>query len=402
MDFTLTPEQAELRATARKFAYEELKPASYIADRNVDPVDCFSPDLVRRASELGLRTMALPREYGGVDANVLTQMLVLEELCTGDVGFGMSLQHAWREGRALATLTTDEQRERFLPGFLDDPTALTSLGMTESHFGSDGAGHSDDPADGPQTTAVRDGDEWVINGSKRWITNANISKVVFLIARTDHSVPWRQGVSLFLVPTDADGYKVGQIEDKMGIRMNPNAEIVLNDCRIPASYLVGEVNGGMAALARMGPGSKAKTGAKALGTARAAYEEALAYAQVRVQGGKPIFQHQAVGNRLAEMWADLEMVRTLIWRAAWAVDNREPDAGRLESMAKARASEIGVQVAIAALEIHGSYGIQRGGRIEKLVRDAAAILHTGTANDAIKSIVSRGLVTGEAQVAHAL
>jgi alkylation response protein AidB-like acyl-CoA dehydrogenase len=391
MDFALSSAQEQLQRLTRRFATEELTPESLVADSRVDPVDCYAPELVKRASELGLRTLKIPREYGGHGADCLTEVIVLEELCTGDVGFGMSLQHAWREGYALAALATPDQRDRYLPDFLADPTYLTSLAITEEHFGSDSSGSSDDPADGPRTRAVRVGDEWVLNGAKRWITNANVGRIAFVLARTDDAVPWRQGCSLFLVPTDTPGYRVGRIEDKLGIRMNPNAEIILDDCRVPAGNLFGELNQGSVALARMARGSKAKTATKALGIARAAYEEAVTYARARVQGGRPIVEHQLVSARLVEMEASIEAVRSLIWRAAWSVDRGLAQASRLEAMAKASASEVAVAVATAALELHGSYGIQRGRRIEKLMRDAAAILHTGVGNHALRAQLGRAL-----------
>lgn len=389
MDFALTEEQAAWQELTRRFVYDELIPASVAADAAVDPVDCFSPELVRRASELGLRTLKVPKELGGHGSDCVTEVIVLEELCTGDVGFGMSLQHAWREGHALAAYTTDEQRERFLPDFLADPLYLTSLGITEPHFGSDSGASSEDPADGPRTTAVLDGDEWVLNGGKRWITNANVSRIVFLVARTDPTVPWRQGTSLFLVPTDSPGYKVGRIEDKLGIRMNPNAEIVLTDCRIPAGNLVGELNRGMESLARMSAGSKVKTATKAFGVARAAYEEALAYARERVQGGRRIIEHQAISSMFVDMEAALETTRAMIWRTAWCVDQELPEARRMETMSKIHASEMAVEVAAKALQVFGAYGVQRGRRIEKLMRDAAAVLHTGVGNQAARSVLAK-------------
>lgn len=389
MDFSLTEEQAQLQATARSFAYDELAPASIEADAQTDPERCFSPELLKRASQLGLRTLKIPREYGGYGADCVTEVLVLEELCAGDVGFGMSVQHAWREGYCLARLTSDEQRERYLPDFLDDPTYLTSLGMTEEHFGSDSSGSSEDPKDGPRTRAVlsADGSHWVLNGSKRWITNANISRIAIILARTDDTVAWRQGVSMFLVPTDTPGYRVGRIEDKLGVRMNPNAEIILDDCRIPADNLLGERNQGIEMRERIGAGSKVKEATKALGVARAAHEEAVAYARERVQGGRPIIGHQSVAAALVDMEMAIEGVRSMIWRTAWCVDHQTPQASRMEAMAKECASQVAVQVATSALELHGAYGVQRGRRIEKLMRDAATMLHTGGGGHAVKAIL---------------
>lgn len=395
MDFALTDQQRELQAIARKFATEEIVPRSMELDAQTDPADCYGPDLVRRADELGLRTMAIPEEHGGLGADILTQTLVLEELCTGDIGFGMSLQHAWREGYALAALTTDEQRERFLPEFMADPTYLTSHAVTEAHFGSDAGASSPDPADGPRTTAVLEGDEWVLNGNKRWITNANISRIALVLARTDTTVPWRDGVTMFLVPTDTPGYGIGQVEDKAGIRLNPNAEIILDDVRIPASNVLGEVNRGKSMGTRFAAGSRVKTAAKSLGVAAAATAEARRYAAERIQGGGPLLSHQAIQAEIVDMEWTVEAVRSLMWRTASAVDHGLPEASRMESLVKIAAAETSREVTAAALEIFGSYGIRRGMRIEKLMRDASCLSHLGRALHAARSTLGTAMLAEE-------
>ncbi|MEX0705970.1 MAG: acyl-CoA dehydrogenase family protein, partial [Nitriliruptoraceae bacterium] len=363
----------------------ELRPAALEADHRQDPADCFMPDMVRRSSELGLRTLTIPKEYGGGGADVLTEVIVLEELCTGDVGFGMTIQHPWREGRWLAQYLSDEQRERFLPEFMADPLYLTSTAQTEEHWGSDSKHPTTDPADGPRTTAVLDGDEWVINGRKRWISNSNVNRIAFVMARTDTTVPWRQGVSILLVPSDTPGYSIGRVEDKLGIRTNQNAEIILEDCRVPASNLLGPLNGGAELRSRMGAGSGVKEGVKSLGIARAAYETAMDWAHERVQGGGPLIGHQSIALSFGEMAMRIEMVRSLCWRAASYVDTGDPQAGIFESMAMRAAKEAAVDVAVEALEIHGAYGLQRDREVQKLVRDAVSMLHTAEGGHAHKS-----------------
>ena len=391
MDFTLNDEQLRWQDTARAFAYGELRQAALEADLRPDPTECFMPDMVRRASELGLRTLAIPREHGGGGADTLTEVLVLEDLCAGDVGFGMTIQHAWREGSWLAQVVSDGLRGQFLPEFMRDPGFLTSLAMTEEHFGSDAKSSSDDPADGPRTTAVRDGSEWILNGRKRWITNANVSRVVFVMARTDTSVAWRDGMSMILVPTDAPGYRIGRIEDKLGIRTNQNAEIVFEDCRVPLDNLVGEENAGMSLRASIGAGGSVKEGVKALGVARAAYEDALAWTRERIQGGRRLIEHQAIAASFAEMAMAIESCRSLCWRAAWSVDAGRPDAGLLEAMAMRAAKEVAMDVTTAAMELHGSYGVQRERSVEKYARDALSLLHTGEGGHAQKASIGAEL-----------
>jgi acyl-CoA dehydrogenase len=393
ISFALSDEQLELQALARTFARDEVRPRARELDRVVDPSENFPFDLIRRASELGLRTITLPREFGGRAADALTQAIVLEEICVGDVGFGMALLHPWREGLALATATTAEQRDRYLPEFLADPEYVTSLGMTESHAGSDHVmPYVGDISAGTATSAVLEGDEWVINGHKRWISNAGISKMLFLLARTDPTVPWNEGVSLFLVPTDTPGYRIGQIEDKFGIRVNRNAEILFDNVRIPATNLIGEVNGGAATLAKLAKGSLFKEGVKCLGIARAAYEEAVSWTSNRIQGGRRIIDHESVRVTLADMAIKIETSRSIVLRTAWAVDHDPVAAAMLEPMTKIYAGEAAAQVALAALDLHGAYGVSRDLHIEKLVRDAASMLHAFGGNHALRARLAATLV----------
>ena len=387
--FDLTDEQLELQAVARAFAEGELRPESRRLDREARPEATFPRELLRRADELGLRKLTLPHELGGRAADQLTQAVVAEEICTGDAGFGMTLLHAWREGYAIACLTNETLRARFLPAFLDDPECFTSFAMSEPHLGSDNATHyADDPDAGPRTTAVRDGEEWVLNGRKKWITNANVAKVAFVLARTNPSVPWTEGVSLFLISAHAPGFSVGRVEDKLGLRLNQNAELIFEDCRIPGDSLVSPLDRAVEFLPSFGRGAIFKDGIKALGIARAAYDEARAWAAVRVQGGKPIVEHQSIRASLVGMATEIEAARALIWKAAWAVERELPDRPALECMAKVYAGEVAVRTALAAVEIHGAYGIVKDSYVEKLVRDAVSIMHVFGGNHAVRERIA--------------
>jgi alkylation response protein AidB-like acyl-CoA dehydrogenase len=385
MNFELTAEQRELQAIARTFAYEEIQPRARELDRVADPAAAYPEDLVRRADALGLRLLKVPRAFGGREADGLTEAIVLEELCVGDVGFGTLLAHPWREGLMLATATTEDQRERFLKPFLSDPSGVTALCITEPHCGSDSSTpYCGDLNAGPRTTAVRDGDVWIINGRKHFITAGNRAGVLFVIARTNPHVPWPQGISVILVPGDAPGFRCERVQDKLGVRVNPNTELVFNNCRVPAANLVGQVNGGAAVLARFGPGSKTKEGVKSLGIARAAFEAADRWARERVQGGKPLIEHQVIAHTLADVAGQIELCRTLLWRAAWSIDHDRAVAPKLEAMAKVAATRMAADVAVRALEIFGGWGILRENPIEKLVRDATAMLHAFVGNSAMQ------------------
>jgi acyl-CoA dehydrogenase len=384
VDFRLTDSQRELQALARQFAYDEIQPRARELDRVADPADAYPEDLLRRASELGLRTLKIPRKYGGHEADSLTEAIVLEELCVGDVGFGTLLAHPWREGFILATLTTDVQRRRFLPRFLDDPLGMTAFCVTEPHCGSDSNTPFFSALDaGPRTTAVPDGDGWILNGRKHFITAGNKAQVLVVVARTATDRPWTQGISLFLVPDDTPGFRCHRVQDKLGIRVNPNTELEFANCRIPGDFLLGELNGGMAMLRRFGPGSKTKEGVKSLGVVRAAYEAADAWARQRVQGGKRLIEHQAIAHVLADMAAQIEVARTMLWRAAWAVDHAPDDVPRLEAMAKVFATRMAAEQTVKALEIFGGWGVLRENPIEKLVRDATSMLHAFVGNSAM-------------------
>lgn len=385
MDFSLSEEQRELQAVARKFARERVRPRARELDLLADPGAAWPADLFREASRLGLRTFKLPREHGGRDADTVSELIVLEELCVGDVAFGSSLAHPWREGLILARATNDRQRARLLPPFLEDDDAMTALGITEPHAGSDNSsGFDGELAAGPRTSAVADGDRWVLNGRKVFITAGNVARFMLVVARTDPAVPWRRGISMFYVPTDAPGYSCVGVMDKLGMRPNPNTEVVLADCRIPLDNLIGELNGGFALLAQYGASSRVKEGVKALGAARAAYEEALAWCRQRVQGGKPIIRHQAISHRLADMASEIELCRSLCWRAGWAVDHDAGGGLHLQTMAKVKTCDMAARVAVQALEMFGGYGVLREHPIEKIARDAITMLHTTGGSEGLR------------------
>ena len=395
MDFNFTQEQRRWVGVARKFAYGRIRARARELDREADPANTFPADLVREASRLGLRTLKIPKEHGGAGIDCLTEVLVQEELCAGDIGFGMTLQHAWREGNIIAAGSA-AVRERFLKAFLDDETALPAFAITEEHAGSDHKSPYFESLDaGVRTSAVRDGDHWVLNGKKRWQTNGNIAQFVIVAARTNPNVPWPKGLSFFVVSTKTPGFRAGPALDKLGIRLNQNADLTFENCRIPADQLLGEVDRGRDFIHRFSAGSGAKEAAKALGIARAALEAVIAFGKQRIQGGKPIVQHQAIGQVISDLATEIEMARTLTWRAAWAVDHQPEDADRLESMAKVAASEACVRTAIRSLEIFGGQGVLRDQPIEKLARDALCMMHTGAGNHAVRVRIA-ALLTGEA------
>lgn len=393
MDFNFSEEQRRWQQVARTFAYERIRPRARELDRETDPAKAFPLDLVREASRLGLRTLKIPKADGGAGVDALTEVLVQEELCAGDIGFGMTLQHAWREGDIVAHASRSV-RERVLKPFLADETALPAFAVTEAHAGSDHKSPYFETLDaGPRLSAVRDGDHWVLNGTKKWQTNGNIACFVIVAGRTNPNVPWPKGISFFVVPGDATGFSASKPLDKIGIRLNQNADLTFKNCRIPADFILGEVDKGREFIHRFSAGSTAKEAAKSLGIARAALEAGIAFAKQRVQGGKPIAQHQALGQVISDIATEIEMARTLTWRAAWSVEHAPDDTDRLESMAKVAAAEVAVKAGVRCLEFFGGQGVLRDQPIEKLARDALCMMHTGAGNHAVRVRIA-AMLTG--------
>lgn len=398
MTFPATdPRTDELVERARRFAYDTLRPHAARADR-LAPHEVDNSEVLREASRLGLRTVTLDESLGGAGADCLTEIRLLEEIAAGDAGFAMTIAHCWREGAALARFATPSARERLLPEFLADDTYVTSWAITEPHSGSDHTTRFEATLEaGPQTSAVLDGEEWVIDGQKCFITNAPSSKLIIVFARTDASVPWTRGISAFLVHRDTPGVTSRGLEDKLGLRVNQNGELHFSQVRVPRDQLLGELHGGIALLHEAGAGSRAREAARSIGVARAAYELAAEYVSGRVQGGAPIGQHSVVRAALTDMLMEIELARSLTWRAAWAVQHAPQSASRLESLAKVYASEMGARVTSQALQLFGHRGLLRENPVEKLVRDAVSLLPPPVGNHALRSAIGAELVAEAAR-----
>lgn len=390
-DLHLTREQLEIRRTVRDFVEREIKPIALQRDRLEDFDQRFPWEVLDKASRMGLRTLALSQELGGGGADSLTSCIVIEELAVGDVGVAATLAqtstfaHLWFE-RAMSPA----QRARFLPEFLADDRYHLAFAAHEPDTDLGWCYHRPlVPGTGYRTTAVRDrkGD-WVIDGVKNFITNAPIAKLIAVQVRTDPGKSGPAGVSTLLVPRDTPGLTIRE-HDKVGRRLGSNGELVFEGCRVPAENLLGEE--GNSPLMGEGAGSVGRGiprfQAMNLGIGRAAYEAALEFARLRVQGGRPVIQHQAVGLALAEMAISLEVARSMIWRAAWAADHPEayadgslPDLP-LQTMAKVFTSETVQRVVLQAAQVFGGMGVMRELPLQKYVRDALIFLHSEFTND---------------------
>jgi alkylation response protein AidB-like acyl-CoA dehydrogenase len=394
----LTPEQKEIRETVRDFTRREIKPSALERDRIEEFDRRFPWEALDKASRMGLRTMSLSGGHGGTGADNLTACIVAEELAVGDVGVAATLSQTSTLARLwFDRAMTPQQCDRFLPQFLaDDRYHLafaghepdTDLGWRYHRPAAAGAGY--------RTTAVRDGSGgWVINGVKNFITNAPIAKLIAVHARTV-SKSGVTGVSAILVARDTPGLTIRE-HDKVGRRLGSNGEIVLENCRVPVENLLGEegkspmVSGG--ALGRRMPRFQAMN----LGIGRAAYEAALEYAKLRVQGGRPIIGHQAVGLALADMAIKLEAARSLIWQAAWASDHQEAYSDGslpplpLQTIAKVYTSEAVQQVVLEAAQIFGGMGVMRELPMQKYVRDALIFLHSENTNSVARLRIAEAL-----------
>lgn len=361
IDFRLSEEQIQLQDMAKKFSNNEIRPVAPKVDQ--DPEHPFPRDLMNKMAENGFFDMFIPEEYGGTGVDHLTMAIVAEELAVGDAGVTVSLFEHLGVTIPLINAGTEEQKKKFLTILGDKKQArLATLGLTEPNHGSD--------VTTLDTTAMLDGDYYVLNGAKRFITNAGVADVYLIIAMTDKS-KGPKGQSAFLMTADTPGLSTGKVENKMGQRTCQNAEVILEDARVKKENLLGqEGNGFMIALTAFDRIRPIYSGAVAVGVARAAYEYAHKYSKEREQFGKPIFAQQAISFKLAEMSTLIEAARGLVWRASWNLDHEEEPVTRLASMSKLFTADVVMKVTEDAVQILGGYGYMKDYPVEKYMRDA--------------------------------
>ncbi|MFP6867756.1 MAG: acyl-CoA dehydrogenase family protein [Nitrospinota bacterium] len=381
MDFHLSDEQRVIQDLARTFAREELIPGCAAFDRLADGEDAFPWDLVERGSKLGFNALAIPTKYGGAGANVLTQCLVMEELSAGDPAVSKVYSHNWKALFGLMAIASEEQVLRVIPDFIEDPRYCLGIAMTEPNSGSDNSlPYAGDTKSGPMLSAVRDGDHYVLNGLKKFIAMGKQAKMLTVFGRTDKSVPWTEGTSAFLLFPPKEGFEIGRLHDKVGLRLYPQFDLLFDNVRIPVEDRLGEegtVHASRRNITNIGTLEATST---ALGIARHAYELAVEYAKERVQGGKPIIEHHAIGTLLLEMFTRLEASRTLLWRSACSIDNGGDDDPKLARATKVMAVETLNYIASHAVEVWGGMGVMKEAPMEKIYRDAIQLYHMGATN----------------------
>ncbi len=386
-DLHLSEEQLAIRETVRDFVTEKLKPAALRPER-LEPFERpLLMDLLDEASALGLRSLLLPEEMGGAGADALTACIVAEELGAGDPDLAAALGETWLLCGLLAgKLMTEAQRDRFLPRFLEDPRY--HLAFADHEPESDTALGADyhRPAAGNRalkTRAVRAGNgEWIVNGEKDRVLNAPIAKLLAVEVEAE-------GVKTLLIPRDAPGLRVSESGRELGCC----GSVHLSDCRVPADALLGDAAAAALKASREAPQVQAVN----LGIGRAAYEAALDYVKLRVQGARRLVEHQAIGTKLAEMAIRLEAARGLIWQAAWALDHPDARAEQRQSdlplatAARAFTAEAVYRVAKEAAECFGAMGVMRDMPLQRHVHDALQFLHSRNGNSDAKLRIGEAL-----------
>jgi len=363
---------------ARRFGDQVVAPVAAELDRKPSPEDGFSWEIVEAASDSGLRTATLAPEYGGAGIDSLTTAKLVEELGKADLGVSVVIAQCLKIAQTLQAAATPEQGERFLPAFAADPRFLLAIGITEPETSSDY--FIAFPSDF-RTTATRVQDGWLINGKKHFISNGNVASLYLLFAQTEPGRGLVEGSTCFLIPRPSPGFTIGKVHDKMGERLANNAELLFDDCFVPGENVLGEVGRGFEVLARFFPASNAYAAASILGVATSAYQRSVEWTRNRVQGGAHLIDHDSVAADLARMRMMVDAARAYVHQAARAADNVErewdPTMGALP---KVFASEVAWEVVTTTLSLHGGHGYMREMGIEKLVRDAAAFLHSDGAN----------------------
>jgi alkylation response protein AidB-like acyl-CoA dehydrogenase len=374
------PDQRRLIETIREFVAHAVVPVAAELDHRPNPEDCFSWEIVEAASRSGIRTLTLRTDLGGGGIGSLLAAMVIEELAKGDLGVSVVIAQTLKIVQTLQRACTPEQASRVLPRFAADPRGLLAIGITEPETSSDYIIPFNDPDAKFRTTAIRTDGEWVLNGMKHFISNGNRAMLYLILAQTNPAASLVEGSTCFLIPRETPGLSIGHVHDKMGERLANNAELIFRDCRVRDEQVLGRVNGGFEILARFFPASNAYAAASALGVADAAYERTLQWSRRRVQGGKRLIDHDTTAEDLAEMRMRIDAARAYLHAAADAADRPEPMDPTMGALPKVFAARTAWWVVTRALELHGGRGYMRDSGIEKLVRDAAAFLHSDGAN----------------------
>ena len=377
MDYFFTEQQQMIIDTAREITNEKIIPVR----AELDEKNEFPREILQDIAKADLFSIFVPEEYGGLGGGCYEIVLALEELARGCVGVATSFAASALGIFPVLFAGSEEQKQHYLPDIASG-ARWAAFGLTEANAGSD--------ASGIRTTAVLDGDEWVLNGTKQWITNGGESEIYTIVALTDPHKGAR-GASIFIVEDGDPGFSYGKKEDKMGIRSSSTRELILKDCRIPKDRLVGRRGTGFITVMKTLDMSRPGIASLGIGLAQAAVDEAVTYAKQRVQFGRPIISFQAVQHILADMAIQLEAGRALVYAAARHIDHHPKDMSKASSMCKVFATDMAMKVTTDAVQVLGGYGYMKEYPVEKMMRDAKILqIYEGT-NQIQRNVVGQEL-----------
>jgi alkylation response protein AidB-like acyl-CoA dehydrogenase len=378
MHFDLTDEQKFMQQTVRDFSQKEIAPRSAHIDQSGE----FPHDIFRKMAELGLMGLPFPEEYGGAEADAVSVALATEEIARGDGSTALAyLAHIGLGSTPILLFGTEEQKQQFLVPAANGEY-LAAFGLTEPQAGSD--------AGATRTTAVLEGDEWVINGEKIWITNAPIAGHIIVAALTDKD-KGRKGISMIIVPRDTPGMSFGKHEHKMGLHGSMSTAVFLNDVRVPRANLLGTPGKGYGHFLQTLDGGRVTIGAMAIGLAQTAYEAAVKYAQERETFGRPIGSYQSVSNMIADMAVALEASRLLVYKAAWLKDQGRSFT-QAAAIAKLYATEASEKICRDAIQVLGGYGYSAEFPVERQYRDTRLLTIGEGTSEIQRMVIARNIL----------
>ncbi|MFE9693816.1 acyl-CoA dehydrogenase family protein [Micromonospora sp. NPDC005806] len=385
MQFQFTEDQREFRALLKNFVDREVIPVA----REWEQAGRYPTEIIKGLADMGLFGITVPEEYGGIDLDPVSFALVFEELSRGWMGIAGVLGSHSLSCRLLSLHGTDEQKKKYLPG-LATGERRTGIGLTEPDAGTD--------LQGIRTTARLDGDEYVINGTKMWITNARYANPLPVLVKTDPTAsPAHKGMSVLLVEQDIPGFSVLKDIPKLGYKGTESCEVLLDNVRVPVENLVGGVEGrGMQQVLSALEWGRVNIAARSVGVAQRAFDEALAYSKERKAFKQPISDFQAIQLKLASMATNLQAARLMAYWAADAVAHGRADGPT--GMAKIFCSDVALEAAIDSMKVHGGYGFSTEYEIERLYRDAPLMSIGEGTNDVLRTVVAKSLLRGDTKV----
>ncbi|MCB5248219.1 MAG: acyl-CoA dehydrogenase family protein [Candidatus Cloacimonadales bacterium] len=378
MDYFLSDDQLEMQEIARRIANEKMKPLS----EHYDQEGIFPWDIVEVMRQSDLFAILIPEEYDGISGKVMDLAVVTEELCAVDAGIALAFGATGLGMYPILIAGNEEQKQKYLP-IIAAGEQLAAFALTEANAGSD--------AGAIETTARKEGDYYILNGTKQWITNGGEAGIYTVFAMTDKTKGAR-GCSCFIVEKDTPGFTFGKKENKMGIRSSATRELIFEDCKVPAENLLGREGTGFITAMKVFDKSRPMVGSQAVGIARGALEAAARYSKERQQFGKPISSFQAIQFMLADMATQIEAARALVFQTAKMVDAGVKNYAKESAMCKYFASDVAMKVTTDAVQILGGYGYMKEYPVEKMMRDAKILqIYEGT-NQIQRSIVAANLL----------